>query len=627
MAEIQSPSALAAAVAAAEAPTEAPAPPAADAPRPNAKPNKANLRQIYALPAPIRTFPLPAFNPSHPLSLLHLALAWAKQVVFPPREPSVIHEGTWSPELGAVVVRDPASIRALWEQGFFGKGHLSRSEPSWFKGEQVRRGLLEDHVSEVYTAKRREERKTMKWERARAELEAIRQTRLEEAQKAEEQARAEAVVNAEEVGEPENPAEAEPLVPAAKALPAAPVGPLELLALPNSLAAMEKPIIHVEKPLVPGPLATKATFMPPVGPLELLALPNSLAALNHILDAGVDCIRVAKAMSVSPVGPLELLSLPNSASDLKKSLEDADTIASLDGSTLAEQAPSWPETPVAPTSPSTNGTGTTPQQLETAAADHSPKPAKSVRFSPAVNSTTIDLSTPPSPELSALNGKPVDGHTHAEPLDTTKVSASHHSQARPDVPSILVDKEHLQLTREEAFFLAFGLGTLTVTDPANSTPIPTRSLLDLFRAYSYNPPSQDLSPDDPFLIHYVIYHHFRSLGFVPRSGIKFAVDWLLYLRGPVFDHAEYGVVVAPSYSHPHWKESGKTARPLPWSWFHGTSRTLSHAVKTIVVAYVDVPPPAAFEEALQKGVVDVLKLYRVKEVIIKRWSPNRNRKG
>ena len=44
--------------------------------------------------------------------------------------------------------------------------------------------------------------------------------------------------------------------------------------------------------------------------------------------------------------------------------------------------------------------------------------------------------------------------------------------------------------------------------------------------------------DNPFLVNYAIYHHYRSLGWVVRSGIKFCVDYLLYKRGPVFHHAE-----------------------------------------------------------------------------------------
>lgn len=49
---------------------------------------------------------------------------------------------------------------------------------------------------------------------------------------------------------------------------------------------------------------------------------------------------------------------------------------------------------------------------------------------------------------------------------------------------------------------------------------------------------QSLRLDNPFLINYVVYHHYRSLGWVVKGGIKFCVDYLLYKRGPVFSHAE-----------------------------------------------------------------------------------------
>jgi tRNA-splicing endonuclease subunit Sen2 len=39
-------------------------------------------------------------------------------------------------------------------------------------------------------------------------------------------------------------------------------------------------------------------------------------------------------------------------------------------------------------------------------------------------------------------------------------------------------------------------------------------------------------------VSYVAYHHYRSLGWVVKTGIKFCVDWLLYKRGLVFSHAE-----------------------------------------------------------------------------------------
>lgn len=45
--------------------------------------------------------------------------------------------------------------------------------------------------------------------------------------------------------------------------------------------------------------------------------------------------------------------------------------------------------------------------------------------------------------------------------------------------------------------------------------------------------------DNPFLVQYVVNHHYRSLGWIVKGGIKFCVDYLLYKRGPVFSHAEY----------------------------------------------------------------------------------------
>ena len=51
-------------------------------------------------------------------------------------------------------------------------------------------------------------------------------------------------------------------------------------------------------------------------------------------------------------------------------------------------------------------------------------------------------------------------------------------------------------------------------------------------------------PNNPFIIKYAVYHHFRSLGWVVRGGLKFSVDYLLYKRGPVFSHAEFAFYFA-----------------------------------------------------------------------------------
>ena len=69
-----------------------------------------------------------------------------------------------------------------------------------------------------------------------------------------------------------------------------------------------------------------------------------------------------------------------------------------------------------------------------------------------------------------------------------------------------------------------------------------RDLWFAFQQMHLMPPILDLPAplvfDNPFLVHYVAYHHYRSLGWVVKGGIKFCVDYLLYKKGPVFTHAE-----------------------------------------------------------------------------------------
>lgn len=91
-------------------------------------------------------------------------------------------------------------------------------------------------------------------------------------------------------------------------------------------------------------------------------------------------------------------------------------------------------------------------------------------------------------------------------------------------------------------------------------------------------------PDNPFLLQYVAYHHFRSLGWVVRSGIKFCVDWLLYKRGPAFSHAEFAIVVLPVYEDPKDEQSSPfTPYPMggarDWVWFSSVNRVNTQVLK------------------------------------------------
>lgn len=498
------------------------------------KASKQQQLQIYNLPAPIRTFPLPSFYPNNPLSLFHVLYAWLRQTIAPPpREPATVHKGVWSAATRSVHIVEQQAIRALWEQGFFGKGIYSRSEPNWLKREQARRGERAGHVAETFTAQRRKERNQMKWERARKEQEAIQRTRAQEAW-------------------------------------VAPVGPMELLALPNSVVTIDVPQESSDASLDPK-------------------------------DDTIDSDRPTLSINV--------------------------TVADGEGDLIT-------------------------------------KLPKSVRFSPKVEATTFEPLDPPSPgagpytngQAALKNGGLFEpgpsADTNGKPVSSTMKSnnakkAEPSPQASGPVDDIK-DIEHLQLAPEEAFYLSFAMGVLDIIDPATGEPISPRDQFRMYREISANPriapstkPSSapassslsPLRPNDPFLLQYATYHHFRSLGWVVRPGIKFGVDWLLYHRGPVFSHAEFAVLVLPAYTHAWWKsEAGQRARGGPeeearrsWHWLHCANRVQAKALKTLVLVYVDVPPPPTREADADASVAGVLGGYKIREFMVKRWLSNRNR--
>ena len=427
---------------------------------------------IYAKHLPLNTYPLPPLIPHNPISILHVAFTYIYQILVPPSShPNVPYKAYWSPETRSVHVTDEIAIRALWENGFFGKGSLSRSEPSWLDREKRKRGLLANETSEEVTKQRREERKRFKKERARKEREAIEE-KLKEEKRSKDR----------------------------------------------------------------GGTAT----------------PTARAKYEGVSG-----------------GPVQ---------SLAESIE-----------ALVVQEPDDPPTP-APLLVQDDG---------------------------------------------LTSKQPLNGHTKSIITNPDSTIPSIHNQ------------EHLQLAPSEAFFLTYALGILSIYPsafPDSSAPLSASHLLHLFRYTSYQPPTtSSLRPDDPFLLSYVTYHHFRSLGWVVRPGLKFGVDWLLYLRGPVFSHAEFAVIVLPAYTDAYWRETEEVRKDTErrekrsWWWVHCANRVQSQVRKTLVVAWVEVPgveevervSKGRVEEGSMEGeVADIgrfLGLYKVREMTLKRWIPNRER--
>ncbi|PSN75381.1 hypothetical protein BS50DRAFT_462306, partial [Corynespora cassiicola Philippines] len=435
------------------------------------RPKRPNYHQIHSKSLPLDVHPFPAFIPHNPISIVRVAITLLSQTIWRPKSHPVIHKAYFSPETQSIHVTDPKSIRALWEQGFWGKGSLSRSEPRWLDQEKRKRGLEAAATAEENTRNRREERRQFKLERAMADYEAKEQQRREEG-------------------------------------------------------------------------------------------------------------RIPQAV-------------------LEESLENGDLTESPKGTLYSSNTPD-----------------------------------REVGKDP--NSTAV-----------AAEGL-------AEEILALGAESGIHEQ-----PEEIQDQEHLQLTFEEAFFLSYGLGVLEVYQDdavlppsylfrlyATSTifPLPENAHKHLHNLYHIKElgssdsldTSEALSvaPDNGFMLKYAVFHHFRSLGWVVRPGIKFAVDYLLYHRGPAFSHAEFAVIMIPSYSHSYWSETPERAQEKEkkesrdWWWLHRLNRVHTQVHKTLMLCYVEVPPPWDNDHRGNQFNVNigaVIKQYKIREVILRRWSPSRNR--
>ncbi|XP_049875710.1 tRNA-splicing endonuclease subunit Sen2-like [Pectinophora gossypiella] len=151
-------------------------------------------------------------------------------------------------------------------------------------------------------------------------------------------------------------------------------------------------------------------------------------------------------------------------------------------------------------------------------------------------------------------------------------------------------QEKLMLTLQEAFFLLYGLGCLQIITSDNK-------LLNIQESWD-----TFVHSDKDFIPRYVVYHYFRSKGYVVKPGIKFGGDYLLYKEGPGVSHADYIVVIKLAYQNDDWLS------------ILGHVRMANTTVKEILIAEVSRPDkPHKLPEDL--------KLYSVREILLNRKIP------
>ncbi|CUM46144.1 uncharacterized protein AC631_05953 [Debaryomyces fabryi] len=169
----------------------------------------------------------------------------------------------------------------------------------------------------------------------------------------------------------------------------------------------------------------------------------------------------------------------------------------------------------------------------------------------------------------------------------------------------LIDLEYLQLQKTEVFFLRFALNVINV-----NLPLP-----QLFSECC----AHDISPNNSFILEYVVYHHYRSLGWCVRSGIKFGCNMLLYKRGPPFSHAEHAILIMSDNQY-------------DWSSISSISRVIGGVKKNLVLTFIDIPSAEEFDAVANSSnlsenekLYNMFKLYKITEILYRRWIPSRNR--
>ncbi|CCE86058.1 Piso0_005705 [Millerozyma farinosa CBS 7064] len=173
-------------------------------------------------------------------------------------------------------------------------------------------------------------------------------------------------------------------------------------------------------------------------------------------------------------------------------------------------------------------------------------------------------------------------------------------------------REYLQLQATEVFFLRYALHAVDID----------MTLLELLKECACVGSVASIGPRNNFVLEYVVYHHYRSLGWCVRSGIKFGSNFLLYKRGLPFSHAEHAIYIVPEQ--------------VSWPSISALSRVVSGVKKNLVLVFVETPRQEVFDDLLhtleregkdhyKKNLSNIFQQYRVNELIYRRWIAGRNR--
>lgn len=162
------------------------------------------------------------------------------------------------------------------------------------------------------------------------------------------------------------------------------------------------------------------------------------------------------------------------------------------------------------------------------------------------------------------------------------------------------DVEHLQLTLVEAFYSAFVTKHILISDQCG------RPLTDI--DYTWNLFCKQC---DRFPLTFVAYSRYRATGWLPKSGLKYGVNWVLYpFKRYAHTHAPYCIILQFSDS------TRDVLLERSWIAVQNRLRLVKNVAKTLVIARIH-----AEKVDFSSSISNTFSSVKVSELTVDRWLP------
>ena len=181
--------------------------------------------------------------------------------------------------------------------------------------------------------------------------------------------------------------------------------------------------------------------------------------------------------------------------------------------------------------------------------------------------------------------------------------------------------EYLQLSAEESFYLVDEkvLKVQKETTPA-SNPVAYYTVEEMWEEFVNN-------LGERFIANYCVYCHYKNFSKIVRGGLKFGVDFVLYNEGgPKKLHAEWAVILQTICREESEKAMGEEITRITTSKdLQTVSRITETVAKGLIICFVieDIKEG----ETVTKTHPSILSNYAIRDFVVKRWEPTRNREN